>query len=154
MDSPPLYVVTHGELSAGHQIAQVAHALAEFSWERGEEFIHWHDSSNYFIALQVSSPVELAILCERARSRSLDVIEFREPDRDFELTAIAFVPHERVRRLLSNLPLAGKQFVSVTQSVMAPRDDDYSFDCEATLNAGASASPVSSAPQNNNQKGH
>lgn len=106
-----MYVVTHGGLSAGQQTAQVAHALAEFACERGDHFTHWHETSNYFIALQEPSPVELENLLEEALREGLDFVCFREPDRSYELTAIAFVPCVAVKRFLGRLPLAGKDFV-------------------------------------------
>jgi len=106
-----LYIVTHAGLSAGQQTAQVAHALAEFARDRGDEFCHWHETSNYIVALQESSPVELEKLLANTMVRGLESVSFREPDRAHELTAIAFIPHESVKSLLAQLPLSGKHFV-------------------------------------------
>lgn len=103
----PLYVVTHGELTAGYQIAQVAHAVADFALHKPEQFKTWHVNSQYIVALQVPDKDTLATLLMNAEE-SHETIAFYEPDLMDSLTSIAFVPHERNKRFLANLPLAGK----------------------------------------------
>ena len=102
--------MTHAKLRAGQQTAQVAHALADFARRRGDEFQNWHENSNYIIALQVQDPAALEELYTRAAQDGLELIHFREPDLDHELTAIAFVPHASVKPFLASLKLAGTDF--------------------------------------------
>lgn len=49
-------------------------------------------------------------LYTRAEEDDLELIEFREPDLDHELTAIAFIPHASVKPFLASLKLAGTDF--------------------------------------------
>ena len=60
------------------------------------------------MALAAEDSNSLNALLEKSSQRELDAISFREPDLDDELTALAFAPHPHNRKLLSNLPLAGK----------------------------------------------
>jgi hypothetical protein len=97
-------------LRAGQQTAQVAHALADFARRRGDEFQSWHENSNYIIALQVQNTSALEDLYTRAEEDDLELIQFREPDLNHELTAIAFIPHASVKPFLASLKLAGTDF--------------------------------------------
>ena len=49
-------------------------------------------------------------LYTRAEEDDLELIEFREPDLDHELTAIAFIPQASVKPFLASLKLAGTDF--------------------------------------------
>lgn len=106
--------MTHEQLRAGQQTAQVAHALADFARRRGDAFKQWHDHSNYIIALQVKSPLALEELYSRAHADGFDLIPFREPDLGDQLTALAFVPSKAVKPYLSSLRLAGTDFHAKT----------------------------------------
>ena len=108
MHEDKIYLVTHGNLSAGYQIAQVAHVMADYIMRHPESAANWHAISNSLIVLEAKDASSLSALQEKAKSRSLEVQEFREPDLGDEITALAFTPSSKVRRLLSNLPLAGK----------------------------------------------
>jgi len=88
----------------------VAHALAEFALERGEDFLSWRTHSNYIVALQVHSSSALEELYSRAEADELELISFREPDLDDQLTALAFVPSQEVKPYLASLRLAGTDF--------------------------------------------
>lgn len=103
-----MYLVTHGNLSAGYQVAQVAHVVAEYVLNRPESAKTWHHLSNSLIVLEAKDAEALSELQEKAKSRSIDVQEFREPDLGDEITALAFAPGKATKKLLSNLPLAGK----------------------------------------------
>lgn len=103
-----IYLVTHGNLSAGYQIAQVAHVMADYIMRHPSSASQWHSISNSLIVLEAKDASALSELQERAKNRSMEVQEFREPDLGDEITALAFTPSPKVRRLLSNLPLAGK----------------------------------------------
>jgi len=102
----PLYVVTHAELSSGYQVAQTAHALAEFALRRPREFSHWENG--YIVCLQTSNALSLEQLFHDSVEQGFDVIAFREPDLSHQITAIAYAPAPSVRSHLSRLSLAGK----------------------------------------------
>lgn len=99
-------MVTHAELTAGHQIAQTAHALAEFALQRPEDFSSWRNG--YIVCLQEESAFSLSDLLHSATERSLDTVAFPEADLNHEITAIAFTPSPLVKPFLSRLPLAGR----------------------------------------------
>lgn len=99
-------MVTHAELSPGYQVAQTAHALAEFALRRPEEFSLWQNG--YIVCLQASSASDLKRLHLDATELSLDTVAFHEADLGNEMTAIAFTPSPSARPFLSQLPLAGK----------------------------------------------
>lgn len=103
-------MVTHGNLSAGYQTAQVAHVIAEYVIHHSESAAQWHSLSNSLIVLEAKDARHLSEIQEKAKKRGLTVHEFREPDLGDEITALAFEPNSANRKLLSNLPLAGKHF--------------------------------------------
>lgn len=100
--------MTHGNLSAGYQVAQVAHVMAEYILHRPQTAKYWHHLSNSLIVLEAKDAEALSELQEKAKLKGLDVQEFREPDLGDEITALAFSPSKNTRKFLSNLPLAGK----------------------------------------------
>lgn len=99
-------MVTHAQLSSGYQVAQTAHALAEFALRRPEAFAAWRNG--YIVCLQTQTAHELETLYTDALANGHDVVAFREPDLEHEITAIAFAPSPAVKPLLSRLSLAGK----------------------------------------------
>lgn len=101
-------MVTHSGLTAGYQVAQTAHAVANFARFDSDAFINWHIQSQYLVALQTSCPETLEALLSRALAAELTVHPFREPDIGDQLTALAFTPDPRNKRFLARLPLAGK----------------------------------------------
>jgi len=116
-----LYLVTHANLSAGYQIAQVAHVVANYMLTHPEAAKNWHEISNYIIVLEVDDTQALDDLKLDAEEKRLQVVEFKEPDLDYETTALAFTPSEMTRLFLRNLPLAGRR-ASKQQSTLAHRE--------------------------------
>ena len=105
-------MVTHAQLSAGYQIAQIAHVVAEFYSQHPESASKWHSISNSVIVLEAKNARELSEYKDKAIERGIKVTEFREPDIGDEITALAFEPGEETRKLLSNLACAGKKLHS------------------------------------------
>lgn len=101
-------MVTHAELSPGYQIAQIAHAVADFALYAPEEFKQWHHHSQHIVALETDNPQALNVLHDGIPSH-LKALPFKEPDLDYALTSLAFIPHEKNRRFLANLRLAGSR---------------------------------------------
>lgn len=108
-------MVTHSGLTAGYQVAQTAHAVANFARFDTDAFTHWHAQSQYLVALQAPCADTLEGLLSRALAAELTVHPFREPDIGDQLTAIAFSPDPRNKRFLSRLPLAGKKTGSTSK---------------------------------------
>lgn len=64
----------------------------------------------------------LSRLQTRSRARGIQVTEFREPDLGDEITALAFAPSDATRRLLSNLPCAGRDVTAETEARAKARE--------------------------------
>lgn len=104
MKPPKLYVVVRSDLPPGDQAVQAVHAAINFCQENADVADRWFDCSNHLALLQVRNENELKDLIFKARFNDLRVSEFREPDLDESLTAIAMEPE--ARRICSNLKLA------------------------------------------------
>lgn len=115
-------MVTHSGLTAGYQIAQISHAVADFARFQPEHFSSWHSRSQYIVALQTPCSESLRKLMARALHNGLQVVAFREPDLGGELTSLAFVPAERNRKFLRLLPLAGKPAEGAKAKPKAPAE--------------------------------
>lgn len=73
-----------------------------------EEAKAWHTFSNYLVLLTTEDESSLEKLIYKAESKGIKYTIFREPDIDNQITSVAFEPCEKTRKLLSNLPLLGK----------------------------------------------
>jgi peptidyl-tRNA hydrolase len=108
MNAARLFLITREDLSAGAQAVQAAHALREFSAKYPEEDQHWYKSSNTLIMKVVPNEPELLSLLQDAENQGIKVVQFREPDRGDELTALALAPDPRTELLCRGHPLALK----------------------------------------------
>lgn len=80
--------------------------------------------------LTAPGAASLTSLQETALSRGITVTEFREPDLGDEITALAFAPSDATRKLLSNLPCAGRSITAETEATAKAREKrlrDMSF---------------------------
>jgi peptidyl-tRNA hydrolase len=100
--------VSRKDLTPGQQAVQSGHAALDYTFQHPELAKHWHKSSNYLIYLSANTEEELSRLSEKLQCLGVEVTEFREPDLDNQLTAIAFLSEEKTRRVTSGLPLAFK----------------------------------------------
>ena len=99
-----LFLVTRADLSPGQQAVQAAHAMREFAHHHPELDREWYTRSNILAFLSVPDERALERLMERADQKGFSFAPFHEPDRDNELTAVAFGPE--CHRILASLPLA------------------------------------------------
>lgn len=81
--------------------------MAEFAYFFPETFKKWKEESNSVIVLEAKTEQELEKLITKY-STQVEVAEFREPDIDNQLTAIAFYASPELRKKLQSLPLAGR----------------------------------------------
>lgn len=103
-----LYVVVRSDMSVGYQMVQSAHAVAKFTIENPDVSREWHEVSQYMAVLSVPDEDTLLNFARRADRRGILTSAFVEPDLNDEVTAVAFAPGDRSKRLLANLKLAGK----------------------------------------------
>lgn len=100
--------IVRRDLGPGHQIAQTAHAVADFAIQYAEIFAKWQSTSNTLVCLQANDEAHLATLLEKLKVAEHPVTAFREPDFEDSLTAISFVADRPLRKKFSSLSLAGK----------------------------------------------
>lgn len=106
---PKLYIITRDDLPVNYQIPQVAHSVSEFHIQYEKEYNEWSKKSNSLICLSVKNEKELFNLIDKKLNKNnIKYTVFREPDIGYEITSIAIVPNIQNKKLLSNLPLAGK----------------------------------------------
>lgn len=72
--------------------------------------------------LTAPNAAALSSLQEHALLRGITVTEFREPDLGDEITALAFAPSDATRRLLSNLPCAGRNVTDESETHAKARE--------------------------------
>jgi hypothetical protein len=104
-----IYLVTHNELSPGYQVAQTAHAIADFLITQPALAQTWHTISNSLIVLSVPKADDLYALHQQALSLGMNVTAFREPDILDEITGLAFAPSTANKQFLAALPLVGNR---------------------------------------------
>lgn len=104
--SQKLFIVTRDDLTPGDQLAQVAHAMAEFAFFWPEKFEIWKGSSDYLVIKAVATEKELHQLVSRLVEADEFSLSVREPDLDTALTAVVAGPSRSVYRLLYGIPLA------------------------------------------------
>lgn len=90
------------------QVAQTAHAVADFCLAFPTLAKEWNTISNYLICLSAKDEQHLSVLAEKCKERGLEILVFREPDVGNEVTAICIEPSEITQKLVSNLPLTLK----------------------------------------------
>ena len=102
--APKLYQVVRGDLSPGQQAVQSSHALVEMFIHYPELIRSWYESSNTLALLSVASEKHLKELQLAAQLHKIPSVQFREPDRNNETTALCLGPE--ALRLVRKLPLA------------------------------------------------
>ena len=66
----------------------------------------WMNESNFICLLQVKNEKELSNLAIKAIKFGINHSEFREPDYNNSLTAVAFEPGQSTKELMKKLKLA------------------------------------------------
>jgi len=92
-------------LIPGSQAIQASHAVIQFIFEHPEIANDWYNISQYLVFLSVKNQEELLELAEKLRWKEILFSEFREPDLDNEVTAIALEPSNEARKVVSSMPL-------------------------------------------------
>lgn len=92
---------------------QSAHVAIDFQHEHPQEAAQWQTKSNYLALLTVADEEALIKLISKALLIGIKYTLFREPDLNNEITAVAFEPSDRARKLTSSCPLLGKEVCHV-----------------------------------------
>ena len=102
--------MTRKDIHPGYQAVQSVHSVPLFFMEHPEIFLEWYNVSNYLAVLSVDNEESLKNLINKAHDRGLKYSVFTEPDIDNQITSIAIEPCDETERLVSNLPLALKEY--------------------------------------------
>lgn len=102
--------MTRKDIHPGYQAVQAAHSIPSFAIQHNEIFTEWYHKSNYLIVLSTDNEDSLKKLISKAQDRGLKYSVFTEPDIDNQITSIALEPHEETYKLVSNIPLALKEY--------------------------------------------
>lgn len=113
-----MVLIVRSDLSPGYQAVQPAHALAEFAMTYPEIFADWHKNHKNLVILSVPSEAALQELFTIAQERGIKGVDFREPDINDELTAIALEPSDETYKLVSSLSLALKERQPVNERIV------------------------------------
>lgn len=93
--------MTRRDLPLGAQLAQATHAAIDWQWAQPELARKWHQESNTIVILTAADEAELQQLASTAPG---PCVQFREPDLQNQLTAIAL--SQEAKAALRHLPLA------------------------------------------------
>lgn len=107
--------ITRQDISAGYQVVQTAHAIADFAYDHPDQFKQWKSESNSIITLAVKDEQSLIDLFIKLKERTPFVTSFREPDIDDQMTAICVYGTPEIRKVLSNIPLALKNHATINK---------------------------------------
>jgi hypothetical protein len=100
-----LIVVVRADISAGYQVAQSLHAVADFAHQHTETFNKWKSESNSVVALSTPNEKSLLKTLKKLEQMNAELVVFREPDLNDEATSIGVYGTPEIRRKLRGLPL-------------------------------------------------
>lgn len=104
-----LVTVTRKDLSAGYQLVQSGHAIAEWIKQFPQEFAEWNKQSNYLISLSTDNEQTLKDLYNELKSNGAHVVAFYEADIDNQMTSICYFGTPEMRKHTQKLDLALKE---------------------------------------------
>lgn len=106
MKQVKLVTVTRKDLKNGQQLVQSGHSIAEFAHSYPNKFTDWIINSNYLVSLSTDNENTLERLYSKLKYFGADVIAFREPDINDQLTAICYYGTPELRKITNKLKLA------------------------------------------------
>ena len=93
-----LFVLVRADLPLNYGAVQAGHAVAEFVLNRPNSW-----SNEILIYLKVKSLFQMQIIRDRFVKEKIDFIEFKEPDLNNEITAIATTHENNIIKKLNLL---------------------------------------------------
>lgn len=101
-----LVTVTRKDLTAGYQLVQSGHAIAEWIKQFPEHFTEWTKQSNYLVSLSTDNEETLQDLFNRLKYYGANVVAFYEPDINNQMTAICYYGTPEMMKHTKKLSLA------------------------------------------------
>ena len=108
LNETKLVSITRQDLTAGYQVVQTAHAIADFAHDHPDQFRQWKQESNSIITLSTTDEKSLTDLYFKLKEKTPFVTTFHEPDIGNQMTAICVYGTPEIRKMLCSLPLALK----------------------------------------------
>lgn len=99
------FIVVRSDIPVGRAAAQIVHAVVEFCLKHSSHILNWHSHSNYVAVLSVPNEIELMRLLIEAKDANVAYSAFKEPDLEYEYTAIALESSKASRALTEKLSL-------------------------------------------------
>ena len=93
----------------------MAHSLADVILKFPKDALQWHRLSNTLVILSVQNEFGLMALEDQLIEANMKFVSFCEPDLADELTSIAIMPDDNIKKLCSNMKLALKNYAPITQ---------------------------------------
>ena len=87
-------------------LAQSIHAATEFAHKHPNLFNDWMTHSQYVVSLSVDDEQKLKGLLEKLEWFGANVVTFREPDMENQLTSIAYYGTPEMMKITKHLKLA------------------------------------------------
>lgn len=109
--SDHLYIALLDTLTAGECIAQTAHVVTEMALVHPEAVRAWRDGANVVRCVEMDAAA-LETLLRTAWMADDHAVDFHEPDRGNERTAVAVFPTGATLRLLRRARLASGEVLS------------------------------------------
>ena len=101
-----LVTVTRKDLHPGDQLAQSVHSATEFAHKFPNQFNNWMTNSQYVASLSADNEQHLKEVLMKLEWFGANVVTFREPDMDNQLTSIAFYGTPKMMKITAHLKLA------------------------------------------------
>lgn len=86
-----LFVLVRTDLNPAYRAVQAGHAVAEFVLNRPNTW-----ANEILVYLGVKSLFSLEVIKDKFEKQQIDYVEFREPDLENQLTAIATVNENKI----------------------------------------------------------
>ena len=99
-------IIVRNDLTNGQQLAQSVHSAAEFAHKHTNLFNDWMTNSQYVVSLSANDEQHLKEVLTKLEWFGANVVTFREPDMDNQLTSIAFYGTPKMMKITAHLKLA------------------------------------------------
>ena len=99
-------IIVRNDLTNGQQLAQSVHSATEFAHKHTNLFNDWMTSSQYVVSLSADNEQHLKEVLTKLEWFGANVVTFREPDMDNQLTSIAYYGTPKMMKITAHLKLA------------------------------------------------
>ena len=87
-------------------MVQSKHSFGRFAYHHYDKFKHWMETSEYLVSLSIENEEKLQDLYYKLQDNGADVVAFKEPDIDNQLTSICYYGTPELRKITNKLELS------------------------------------------------